>query len=291
MFYKMKEYIHDLIDNRSDQRTKGLYLMDDLNTVCFICFLYVLFVTVIGPKYMENRKPYNLKNVLFYYNIFQIVISAVICYESFTIHYFKNYFRCQSVDYSMNPSAVRLLRANYLYFLSKFIELLDTVFFVLRKKNNQVTFLHIYHHLSMPFKSWITTKYYAGGSMIMIPMINSFIHVIMYTYYLLAGLGPKVQKYLWWKKYLTVLQLIQFLTGIIHLTIALVRPSEDCNISKIYMFGNLLVALLFYFLFNHFYKQAYTKAKKEAADIAAAKATANAEIQDNQDSATKIKAQ
>lgn len=31
----------------------------------------------------------------------------------------------------------------------------------------------------------------------------------MYTYYLLAALGPEVQKYLWWKKYITVLQMVR----------------------------------------------------------------------------------
>lgn len=30
----------------------------------------------------------------------------------------------------------------------------------------------------------------------------------MYAYYMLAAMGPKVQKYLWWKKYLTVLQMV-----------------------------------------------------------------------------------
>jgi len=39
-------------------------------------------------------------------------------------------------------------------------------------------------------------------------MINSFIHVLMYTYYGLSSLGPHMQKYLWWKKYLTRIQLV-----------------------------------------------------------------------------------
>jgi elongation of very long chain fatty acids protein 4 len=34
--------------------------------------------------------------------------------------------------------------------------------------------------------------------------------VIMYSYYALAAFGPKIQKYLWWKKYITIAQLIQF---------------------------------------------------------------------------------
>jgi elongation of very long chain fatty acids protein 4 len=39
-------------------------------------------------------------------------------------------------------------------------------------------------------------------------MANSFIHVLMYTYYGLSALGPHIAKYLWWKKYLTILQLV-----------------------------------------------------------------------------------
>jgi phosphatidylglycerophosphate synthase len=42
-------------------------------------------------------------------------------------------------------------------------------------------------------------------------MINTFVHTIMYSYYLMAAFGPRYQKYLWWKKYLTVLQMVGWL--------------------------------------------------------------------------------
>lgn len=43
-----------------------------------------------------------------------------------------------------------------------------------------------------------------GGHSSFFGFLNTFVHIIMYTYYMLAAMGPKVQKYLWWKKYLTV---------------------------------------------------------------------------------------
>jgi GNS1/SUR4 family. len=43
-------------------------------------------------------------------------------------------------------------------------------------------------------------------------MANSFIHVLMYTYYGLSAMGPHIAKYLWWKKYLTILQLVSKLS-------------------------------------------------------------------------------
>lgn len=39
-------------------------------------------------------------------------------------------------------------------------------------------------------------------------LINCFIHVVMYTYYALSSLGPAFQKYLWWKKHITHMQLV-----------------------------------------------------------------------------------
>lgn len=32
----------------------------------------------------------------------------------------------------------------------------------------------------------------------------------MYAYYMLAAMGPKYRRYIWWKKYLTNFQMIQF---------------------------------------------------------------------------------
>lgn len=48
-------------------------------------------------------------------------------------------------------------------------------------------------------------------------LINSIVHVVMYSYYALSCLGPSVQKYLWWKKHITHLQLVRFhlLTGLV----------------------------------------------------------------------------
>lgn len=42
----------------------------------------------------------------------------------------------------------------------------------------------------------------------LIGLINSLVHVAMYLYYGLAAFGPSMSKYLWWKRYLTSLQLV-----------------------------------------------------------------------------------
>lgn len=121
----------------------------------------------------------------------------------------KYSWRCEPVDFSNSPHGLRVASGCYVYFLAKITELLDTVFFVLRKKNNQITFLHMYHHTVMPMISWGVTKYYPGGHGTFIGVINSFVHIIMYFYYMMSAMGPQYQKYLWWKKYITTLQLVR----------------------------------------------------------------------------------
>ena len=39
--------------------------------------------------------------------------------------------------------------------------------------------------------------------------LNSGIHILMYSYYMLSAMGPALQPYLWWKKYMTRLQLVR----------------------------------------------------------------------------------
>lgn len=108
-------------------------------------------------------------------------------------------------------SCSQILLGNYLYLSAKFTELLDTVFFVLRKKDNQITFLHLYHHSSMVFATWALLKYWPSHTLVFIGFLNSLVHVFMYTYYGLAALGPNVAKYLGWKKYMTTFQLVSFI--------------------------------------------------------------------------------
>jgi len=38
----------------------------------------------------------------------------------------------------------------------------------------------------------------------------------MYIYYALSALGPRYQKYLWWKKYMTTMQIVCICTGTLH---------------------------------------------------------------------------
>lgn len=56
----------------------------------------------------------------------------------------------------------QMLNLCYVYYLSKLTEFADTVFFVLRKKKTQITWLHLYHHALTPMEAWLLVKFISG---------------------------------------------------------------------------------------------------------------------------------
>lgn len=114
-------------------------------------------------RFMEKRKPYNLKGLLAVYNLAQVVaccylISGILSNEFNIIKFWK----CQAVDYNTNNKSIEILTYSYHTFLLKLLELVETVFFVMRKKQNQVSKLHVYHHASTAILGWIMVKYTGG---------------------------------------------------------------------------------------------------------------------------------
>lgn len=247
-----------LFQDLADHRTKDWWLMSNPGPIITILVSYLYFCSYAGPQYMKDRKPYNLKTAIMIYNLFQIGLSIWLTGNGIYYAFKTGYnFSCHSIDYSDDPLSIQWASYVWIYLVAKITELLDTVFFVLRKKNNQVSFLHLYHHTLMPMLSWIAVKYSPGGQAIPEGTINAFIHILMYGYYFLAGLGPQYQKYLWWKKHLTSLQLIQFCI-VLYLNITGLF-SQNCNYPK---YLNVLVIInctAFLYMFGMFYYKSYVK--------------------------------
>ena len=102
----------------------------------------------------------------------------------------------------------KITSVTWLFYISKLIELSDTILFILRKRFHRLTFLHIYHHLTMFLLWWIGVNYCSDGYTAIAVLLNSFVHAVMYSYYFLSALGYKHKKWLWWKKYLTLIQMV-----------------------------------------------------------------------------------
>ena len=107
------------------------------------------------------------------------------------------------------------------------------------------------------FSVWWGVKFTPGGHSSFFGFFNTAVHIVMYTYYLLAAFGPQFQKYLWWKKYLTVFQMIQFIAVMLHAFQLLF--SNPCNFPMAFVWLIGLHAVMFFFLFKNFFDQAYKK--------------------------------
>lgn len=283
LIMKYIDSMHHYMDKYGDPRTKDWPLMSSPLPTLALCLGYVYLVKVLGPRLMENRKPFHLKNTLIAYNFIQVFFSAWLFYEIgvsgwLTGHY---NFRCQPVDYSNHPKTLRMVHACWWYYFSKFTEFFDTFFFVMRKKTSQVSTLHVIHHGCMPMSVWFGVKFTPGGHSTFFGLLNTFVHIVMYTYYLFSALGPQFQRYLWWKKYLTTLQMVQFVAIMVH---AFQLLFIDCNYPKAFVWWIGMHAVMFFFLFNEFYQHTYkaNQARKAAAALAkreAAEAAATAILQ------------
>jgi len=177
--------------------------------------------------------------------------------------YRRNSWTCEPLDTSNNAVALGLAEAVWSIYILKIVELMDTVIFVLRNKTSQITFLHVLHHALVPITTWYMVAREPGGYNTLFAFLNSFVHIVMYMYYGLAALGPGVQKYLWWKKYITILQIGQFvIMFFLMIRLAIAPP---CKVSTDMVALNLLLASLFLGLFLNFFIKSY-KPKRTSTD-------------------------
>ncbi|XP_031291060.1 very long chain fatty acid elongase 2 isoform X1 [Camelus dromedarius] len=257
---------------RYDARVRGWFMLDSYLPTFLLTVLYLLSIW-LGNKYMKNRLALPLRGVLTLYNLGITLLSAYMLVELILSSWEGGYnLQCQALT-SAGEADIRVARVLWWYYFSKLIEFLDTIFFVLRKKTSQITFLHVYHHASMFNIWWCVLNWIPCGQSFFGPTLNSFIHILMYSYYGLS-VFPSMHKYLWWKKYLTQAQLVQFVLTITHTMSAVVRPCGFPLGCLIFQSSYMLTLVI---LFLNFYVQTYRKkpVKKDMEEPPAGKEVKN----------------
>ena len=252
--YYLYQYWRDV----GDYRTADYPLIRDGPWLMLtIIISYFMFVEKIGPRFMKFREPFELRGVLLFYNTFMVLANAYFFVKGLEwIRYGSSLFDFRlpgKEDHSM--AVQQQIWSFYLYYITKYVDLLDTIFFVLRKKYSQITGLHLYHHTVVPILGWMTIWYrFNVPSIGLFAVLNSLVHTVMYTYYTLSAFGPRVQKYLWWKKYITQLQLIQFSIFCIYGTIV---KCFQVGYPPFAIWMAYTQAFIFFYLFIRFYFQCY----------------------------------
>lgn len=261
---EIRDFYNKTLESGDSRVQEWLFMQSPWPTLT-ICLSYAYFVKVLGPSLMKNREPMQLRWVMVGYNFFMVAVSLAIFLLLGIYGWFGHYnWKCQPVDYTDSREAILMTHLSWWYYISKFVEFIDTIFFVLRKKFTHISTLHVIHHGMMPMSVWWGVKFTPGGHSTFFAFVNSFVHILMYFYYGLAAVGPHMSKYLWWKQHMTTIQMVQFIAIFVHSFQLLFRP--DCNYPRGFMWWIGFHAIMFWFLFWDFYKNTYfAKRLKSAA--------------------------
>ncbi|XP_055636678.1 elongation of very long chain fatty acids protein AAEL008004-like [Toxorhynchites rutilus septentrionalis] len=248
-------------EDAQDPRTKTLFLMNPPWVPLAVLVAYLYFVQNLGPKLMSHRKPFNLRYPLLTYNILQVLANIYLAYQGTVLAFRKPLsLRCDPVSYSNHDISMAELRLVHYYCLLKVADLADTIFFVLRKKQNQVSFLHVYHHTGILLSTFIYSRVYPGGHCALLGLVNTYVHAVMYFYFFLAVYRPELTKNTRCKKYITILQMAQFAAMIVHFG----RPvllGYECGIPHTWFWMGSLQNLFMLVMFADFYSKTYRARK------------------------------
>lgn len=211
-----------------------------------------LFVIYLLRDIMTGRSPLKLQKQLAIYNISQIVLNLYMIYGLAELVDFSSFFGLFGLNKKYNDNLKYYV---YIHYLSKYFDYLDTFFIVLRGKSSQLSFLHVYHHATIGMVwGFLILMGHGNGTAAFGCLINSFIHTIMYSHYLITSFGYKNP----FKKLITQAQMIQFFICLIHSILVInyerIVPTE---LSYIQFFYHIQMI----FLFNNFYKKSYNYKK------------------------------
>lgn len=236
----------------------------------------------------KGRKPVPLHPAILASHSFILVIFSAICvigisHDVWTMQILPTARKTSFADaffelfcpqkFDDEPLGGRIFWWAYIFYLSKYYELLDTLFIVLKAK--RVIALHLWHHMSVPPIMWAAFQGRLRPALIFVVILNGSVHTIMYLYYGLTALGVKVAVAK--KMLVTRIQIVQFYVGVaggssfllLWLRTAKVRDFAHIDFvpgcsGDLSVFGiGFLINVSFLVLFTLFFRKAYGKNNKK----------------------------
>jgi hypothetical protein len=207
-------------------------------------------LAIVG--YINYPKDFRINASLLYFlslihNGLLVAFSAWTCWSLFDIIY-SDEIVIQHNHYFQNPKFDTIV---YYFYLSKYWEFFDT--FLLYLNGKTPISLQKYHHIGAVI-CWHLTYVYKVDAIWTASIANSFVHTIMYAYYL--GTLLKINKLRVIRPYLTQIQLVQqfgsMVTGNLYIKVETTKNIIIIGIVNIYTFFLMI-------LFGSFYYKQYIK--------------------------------
>jgi elongation of very long chain fatty acids protein 6 len=239
------------------------------------CVLYLAMVSAL-PKMLCSKDGKaiwkggeRLRKVMIVWNLFLSILSLFMVLGSFVpflvMTYRRGFFNVlndpDALIFQYNKQNASYLFWGQVFVYSKYFELFDTLFVILKNPARPVQFLQWYHHTTVLLFSWYASvSRYSAGYYFM--GINALVHTFMYWYYFRMECGYRP----WWSMPLTMLQISQMITGIVLNGIWFYRwyhgvPTE-CKWPSLIVLACVVMYGSYLYLFVAFFVRKYLGSRK-----------------------------
>jgi len=211
------------------------WILTDFRCMVAIVIAYLGFV-VAGPGIMESvsASTLNLYMARFVYNVVQIIIC------SYTLLHSCGLLR--TYGYSMtscNSSVEHKTMANlhWIWYMTKILDLGDTVFMVLERRSKQLKFVHVFHHAGSVLFTWIKANSSFDTDALGTAILISIEHILIYLYFFASmhSKNPKTGQSIpiWWKPHLIFVKLLLHIFFIANTAVMIGCPRQSLNVALI----------------------------------------------------------
>ena len=237
-------------------KTYPFYIFQNPSWPTVAVISYIVLIFTLG-KWSKTKT--NLHYILTIHNGFICILSICINIAVYwNIQYILNsqlLNSCSSSTKNTDFDLYNMFIWLELFYLTKYYELLDTIFLFLRKRIFYC--LRMYHHSILVFTTWFFTRELIFMRWIT-PFNNLAVHVLMYFYY--STPQVELQKNIWWSKYMNFFQIIQFILDVCTSTLfpLLLFLGIECKGTlRIWFISNLIVLsfIVIYIKINNMNKE------------------------------------
>lgn len=261
--------IFERIENHFDAEKSVEFSHKYWHWSLFFSAAYLVSIFAL-KRWMRDREKYDLRRPLFFWSLCLSLFSFwgfYICGIEYLKYFYYNGWERTTCDRVLTSRRLGLW--SFLFCFSKFPELVDTYFIVLRKQ--KLIFLHWYHHITVYIYCWYNWPNMTSPAQWFI-ITNYFVHAIMYMYYAVRASG-RYRPPIWVNMFITVLQLLQMVLGS-YINIYLYRnmtadPDWYCDgrveTTYFYVYTSLAMYSSYFILFAHFFFTTYISKRKDVA--------------------------